>query len=607
MTTRTLRDAVAAADAERFTGREAELAIVRALLDPAGSRRVLYVHGPGGIGKSALLRATARLAAAAGFEVETHDARVLPADVAQLVERVAGGSSTGRCVVIDEVDALGAALHPLRDALLDRLDEASRIVLAGRSAPNPSWHSDGLPAILVDLPLAPLDDTTADELLAAGGVLEQARREEIIDWAQGSPLALTVAAAVPAGAPGSRESELEGRLTAWLAGQPILSVDPAVLEVAALVPAVDARLIAAALAGRSTRDAMRGLAALPVVQRLGNGLALHPVLASAIRARLRATAPAHYHQLVRRIALHLGMRARMGDMDALIELSQFIESEEYRSAISNRPSATHYADSAAPGEFEEFARAHGFADRPGWAELAEWRAAPELDFVMRRSDGRALLYNRLVLASRLVAIGPVTASLIGAVQATGLDPERTFAGVTLHADVPEHDRAEASRLASGAFMHRVGMPDLQGVLIHFAAPERNPIRAELLGGEVRPEGGLPVTVVDLRPFGAAGFVEALVLHEHGFPPRSVAPRELLEQGEDPEREARLRAVLDRAFGATPDDRRLRQVIELAHLGPRRREEELLAELHVSRPTWYRLLRRARERVLAAAEEAPAAP
>jgi predicted DNA-binding protein (UPF0251 family) len=46
------------------------------------------------------------------------------------------------------------------------------------------------------------------------------------------------------------------------------------------------------------------------------------------------------------------------------------------------------------------------------------------------------------------------------------------------------------------------------------------------------------------------------------------------------------------------------VIELAHIGPRRTESELLATMHVSRPTWYRLLRRARERVLVVGEEQP---
>ncbi|QEO09332.1 AAA family ATPase [Protaetiibacter larvae] len=604
MTTRTLRDTVAAADAERFAGRDAEFATVRELLDPAGERRVLYVHGAGGIGKSALLRATARAAEADGYQVAAHDARTLPGELAPLVERVLEGGTARRCIVIDEVDALGAALRPLRDALLDSLGDDSRIVFAGRAAPDPSWHDHGLPAVVVELLLHPLADEHATALLAASGVTDDERQEEIVAWAQGSPLALTVAAAAPAGTPGSLESELEGRLTAWLAGQSMLDADPAVLEVAALTRVVDARLIAAALPGRSTRDAMRALAALPVVERLGPGLTMHPVLASAMRARLRATAPGRYRELVHRVALHLGGRARLGDIDALIELSQFIEGEEYRRSFSNRPSATHYADAAAPGEFPAFGRANGYDEDPGWDELLAWDASPDLDFVMRRWDGTALLYNRFTKVSRLPRLGPITEALAESARLAGVDPERSFAGVSLFADASLRDRAEASRLSTGAFMYRVDMPDVEAILIHFPRGEREPGLNAAVSRAASGPGVPAVTITDFRPVGAVGFVEALVLREQGYPSRTGAPRDLLASDQDLEREARLREVLDRVFDQSGEDRRLRQAIELAHFGPRRRESELLAAMHVSRPTWYRLLRRARERVLGAAGELP---
>ena len=51
----TLRDAADAADAAGFVGRAAELDAVDELLDAATPSRIVYVHGPGGIGKSAFL------------------------------------------------------------------------------------------------------------------------------------------------------------------------------------------------------------------------------------------------------------------------------------------------------------------------------------------------------------------------------------------------------------------------------------------------------------------------------------------------------------------------------------------------------------------------
>lgn len=606
MTTRTLRDHAADADADRFTGRDDALAVVRALFEPTSTRRVLYVHGPGGIGKSALLRAAGREAEALGITVDPHDARTLPTEFDLLVERVIGDARGPRCIVIDEADVLGAIMRPLRDALLDSLDGDTRLILAGRRELDPSWRDDGLAAIVHDLPLTPLDDAVAAELLEASGILDEARRDEIVEWAKGSPLALTVAASVPAGSPTALEAELESRLTGWLAGRSMLDVDPAVLEVAALVQSVDARLLAAALPGRPTREAMRALAALPVVQQLGAGLTLHPVLASAIRARLATTALGRRRGLVQRIAQHLARRARLGDIDALIELSLLVETEEYRKAFSSGASTQHYADALAVGEFGSFAREHGFADRAEWAEIEAWGEVAELDFVVRRRDGTPLLINRFARVSRLPALGRITGSLAQAAHAAGVDPERSFAGVCLFAEAPADELAEVARLASGAFMHRSGMPELSAILMHFAEPNRNPGLNSVLGFEIHPEGGVPVAVDDFRPLGVVGFVEAIVLQEQGGQAPASTAGELFADGDDPDRLARLRALVDRTFGSSADEQRLRRVIEVAHLGPRLREDQRLEALHVSRPTWYRLLREARERVLAAAEaELPA--
>jgi len=106
-----------------------------------------------------------------------------------------------------------------------------------------------------------------------------------------------------------------------------------------------------------------------------------------------------------------------------------------------------------------------------------------------------------------------------------------------------------------------------------------------------------VTVSDFRPLGAAGFVESIVLAELGAAPRSADHERLLADDDDPIRQAALRSRLDDVFDDSPGDRRLREVIELAHLGPRPSEQECLDRLHVSRRTWFRLLRTARERVV----------
>ena len=63
----TLGDVLAARRRRRFVGRSAELELVRAALDsPRPPFSVLYLYGPGGIGKTSLLDEVADLAVGAG-------------------------------------------------------------------------------------------------------------------------------------------------------------------------------------------------------------------------------------------------------------------------------------------------------------------------------------------------------------------------------------------------------------------------------------------------------------------------------------------------------------------------------------------------------------
>ncbi len=294
-----LRDTVAAADADRFVGRGEQLRAFDELLAADTAHRVLFVHGAGGVGKSALLRAMQRRCAHRGLRTVAIDGR---SPVETVFAAIAAAAQAPVVVFIDEADALGAALPAVRDRLLDDLVSTSRVVLAGRHRPDPSWRENGLDVILREAAVPPLAEDDADRLLALRGVAPD-RRPEILRFAQGSPLALTVASAPAATGPGAGagraasapaalgSGELEERLTAWLTGRERLDTDAELIEVAAIAPLVDARLLAAALPGRPTREAIATLAGLAVTERVGGRVALHGVLAAAVRARLRESAP----------------------------------------------------------------------------------------------------------------------------------------------------------------------------------------------------------------------------------------------------------------------------------------------------------------------------
>ena len=70
----TIRDSLERAHADRFSGRERELARLATLFDPTGPLVVL-LHGVGGIGKTSLVRVFERESAARGRQVRRLDCR----------------------------------------------------------------------------------------------------------------------------------------------------------------------------------------------------------------------------------------------------------------------------------------------------------------------------------------------------------------------------------------------------------------------------------------------------------------------------------------------------------------------------------------------------
>ncbi|HEX2894250.1 MAG TPA: ATP-binding protein [Marmoricola sp.] len=594
-----MREVAASADAERFTGRDAELAAIADLLDSRSPSRILFVHGPGGIGKSSLLRAAGRLAEERGFVIARLDGRTLPAEPERVVSQMAAVGGECLCLLIDEVDHLGPGLLTLREQLVDQLPGSARLLLAGRRAPSVSWREDGFDAVFVSMLLGPLPDDDAERLLRSRGVDEE-HVPGILRWAQGSPLALSVAGSSLAGPPvRSGRGDLERRLIEWLAGHEILEVPREILEVAALARTVDARVLAAALPSRATRSGMRQLAALPVTERVGDLIAVHAVLAAAIRDRLAADEPRRAAELVRRIAEHLATRARLGEMDALIRLSRLVETPALREAIGNEPSETYYADIARSGELVRFGSANGFDGGEDWGEILAWfERWPEQTVLIRHVEGPPVMFSSFVPVALLSPEGPVAAALHAAAEQTDADPARSFAGVVMFAEGPPEAAAAAARLGAGAFMLQRRVGDTQSMLIHYPSPDRRPGTTSAIARELEGPLPRPVALSDFRPLGVVGMVEAMVLGERGFEPRPADPAVLLAEDDDPDRIAALRARLDSIFGASESDQRLRRAIELVHLGERADEAECLAALSVSRRTWFRLLRTARERVLA---------
>jgi hypothetical protein len=145
-----------------------------------------------------------------------------------------------------------------------------------------------------------------------------------------------------------------------------------------------------------------------------------------------------------------------------------------------------------------------------------------------------------------------------------------------------------------AALRRGGVTDLRHWLTHYPNPRHCPTAFLVAApwAEVSLWARGSSWLMDWGAAGAIGYALNTVLHEHGYADRPGSGS-LLAAGS----ESRLAVALGRIFSDTADDRALRQVIELAHLSPELTRPQVLSALHVSRATYFRMLRRARERVL----------
>ncbi len=152
------------------------------------------MHGPAGIGKSSLLRELARRARVAAWDVFFVEGRELPPRPDALEAALAGARASPRpLVLIDTYERMTGLDGRLRRDLLPALPGEAVVVVAGRGVPDPAWFDGGWQEVVREIHLTGLGPTEALGLLAAHGV-DPARAEAIADWAEGSPLALALAA-----------------------------------------------------------------------------------------------------------------------------------------------------------------------------------------------------------------------------------------------------------------------------------------------------------------------------------------------------------------------------------------------------------------------------
>jgi energy-coupling factor transporter ATP-binding protein EcfA2 len=187
----------------RFVGRDAEITIFTDLLNRSEQAALLWVYGPGGVGKSTLLHRLAQLASDEGRSVLVLDARDLPPTQEGVVQGLSQALDPAIASVEDDDQQWVICLDTcerfsedealaVRTEVLPGLPAASLIVMAGRARPSLSWLTDsGWGELLTPMPLHNLSPTEARTYLSRAGVPES-QHDAVVAFTHGHPLTLAL-------------------------------------------------------------------------------------------------------------------------------------------------------------------------------------------------------------------------------------------------------------------------------------------------------------------------------------------------------------------------------------------------------------------------------
>ncbi len=380
-----------AARAGALVGREPERAVLdRMLAGTADAPLVAYLHGPGGIGKSSLLRYAARQAETTSRPVVHLDAQFLDADPRR-VEKAAGLACVepGVVLLIDSFERCQPLEAWLREAFLLRLAEGAHVLLASRVAPDADWKLDpGWAALFAELVVRPLDATQSGSLLAARGVAEE-QRGAIVAFAGGSPLALSLAASLPttamgASAPWKPTGDVLTTLVERLVGELPSTAHRRALEVVAQAYVTRESLLRAVLGDEDTARVFPWLRQLPYVEATPEGLRPHDAVRATLAADLRWRDPERYEDV--RVAVSVAclhaVRAA-SENDALLRVAEWMflfRDQDNPDDLYDWRAHPHVEDTPLrPGDVPDIVRMAEEAEGPASATaVAHWvRSQPQ--------------------------------------------------------------------------------------------------------------------------------------------------------------------------------------------------------------------------------------
>lgn len=322
-----LADRLAAARRGRFVGREAEIDLFRsALLAAEPPFVVLHIYGPGGVGKTTLLREYARLAAESGRPVIRLDGRNLdpsPPGFLLALDQALGNTEPAGALpnwpphgvlVIDTYETLAPLDLWLRETFLPQLPAQCMVVIAGRYPPAAAWRTDiawsGLARLISLRNLRPEESQT---YLAVRGIPAE-HHPEVLSFTHGHPLALSLLADVLsqgnqlAAFRPQNEPDVVRVLLEHLVQDVPSAGHRLALDICVLAWATTEALLAEVVGGEEAHALFEWLRRLSFIEQGPYGLFPHDLAREVLDADLRWRNPDRYQGLQQQVSAHLHAR-----------------------------------------------------------------------------------------------------------------------------------------------------------------------------------------------------------------------------------------------------------------------------------------------------------
>ncbi len=331
MSTR-VADRLNAARHQRFVGRDGERAYFRSALTAAELPfQLLFIFGPGGVGKTTLLRELAVICEEVDAPAIYLDARSIepsPDSFLHALRRALNltpqdspvellAARPFRPVVfIDTVETLAPLDNWLRDVFLPQLPENTLVVLAGREPPSPAWRADpGWQTLIRALALRNLNPDESRAYLTQRDVPADQHRA-VLDFTHGHPLALSLVADVFAQRKNIQfQPEAAPDVVKLLLEQFVQKVPGpahrAALEACAIVRLTTEAVLAEMLAMPDAHELFEWLRGLSFVESDRQGVFLHDLAREALAADVRWRNPDWYAELHRRARNYFSARIQL--------------------------------------------------------------------------------------------------------------------------------------------------------------------------------------------------------------------------------------------------------------------------------------------------------